>query len=331
MYGALPDGAVSDNGVLRIQNTQSIHGGTYTCTGKNAFSDDMASVQLRVGGKKSSALKGHCHFGVCCLWCKMWCPCKRKGQPCSQGLPSSPWKRGWRRRRYQMYFSRDSKPQFFWRFVFFRRKRFCCHVMFQSISILARHQQTTVNSFRSVSSSAIIFGFSLMRRQLSAFKSYQGTKIAWHSPGNPGSVINLSACVGLGLTANTPWRKYILPRMDVLAYTAKKISWLKYTFEYFVGMAFPSCIDVAKGRWSFTIDSNQFLIDNWLKRVAEGRWVVAQLHYQTPSGCISRQQWTLFLTLTLAGSDSLTGGGSHFKSVLISKRNSAGSRLPNHV
>lgn len=52
MYGALPDGAVNVNGVLRIQNTQSVHGGTYTCTGKNSFSDDMATVQLRVGGEE---------------------------------------------------------------------------------------------------------------------------------------------------------------------------------------------------------------------------------------------------------------------------------------
>lgn len=56
MHGALPDGAVSVDGVLRIQNTQGIHGGTYTCTGKNSFSDDMASVQLRVGGEKSNVL-----------------------------------------------------------------------------------------------------------------------------------------------------------------------------------------------------------------------------------------------------------------------------------
>ena len=52
MYGALPDGAVNVDGVLRIQNTQSVHGGTYTCTGKNSFSDDMATVQLRVGGEE---------------------------------------------------------------------------------------------------------------------------------------------------------------------------------------------------------------------------------------------------------------------------------------
>ena len=56
MYGALPKGAVNENGVLKIQNTQSIHGGAYTCTGKNSFSDDMASVQLRVGGEKTWSL-----------------------------------------------------------------------------------------------------------------------------------------------------------------------------------------------------------------------------------------------------------------------------------
>ncbi|XP_068699347.1 basement membrane-specific heparan sulfate proteoglycan core protein-like isoform X3 [Montipora foliosa] len=49
MHGPLPRGAVNLNGVLKIKNTQSIHGGSYTCTGKNSFSDDMASVQLRVG------------------------------------------------------------------------------------------------------------------------------------------------------------------------------------------------------------------------------------------------------------------------------------------
>ena len=51
MYGALPEGAVDENGVLKFENTQGIHEGTYTCTGKNAFTNDMASVQLRVGGK----------------------------------------------------------------------------------------------------------------------------------------------------------------------------------------------------------------------------------------------------------------------------------------
>ena len=54
MHGPLPRGAVNSNGVLKIKNTQSIHGGSYTCTGKNSFSDDMASVQLRVGGEKRS-------------------------------------------------------------------------------------------------------------------------------------------------------------------------------------------------------------------------------------------------------------------------------------
>lgn len=49
MYGALPEGAESKNGVLTIKFTQSIHGGTYTCTGKNAFNEDMVTVQLRVG------------------------------------------------------------------------------------------------------------------------------------------------------------------------------------------------------------------------------------------------------------------------------------------
>ena len=52
MYGALPEGAVDENGVLKFENTQGIHEGTYTCTGKNSFTNDMASVQLRVGGKK---------------------------------------------------------------------------------------------------------------------------------------------------------------------------------------------------------------------------------------------------------------------------------------
>ena len=51
MYGALPEGAVDENGVLKFENTQGIHEGTYTCTGKNSFTNDMASVQLRVGGK----------------------------------------------------------------------------------------------------------------------------------------------------------------------------------------------------------------------------------------------------------------------------------------
>lgn len=54
MYGALPEGAESENGVLTIKFTQSIHGGTYTCTGKNAFNEDMVTVQLRVGGKQAS-------------------------------------------------------------------------------------------------------------------------------------------------------------------------------------------------------------------------------------------------------------------------------------
>ncbi|XP_073252081.1 basement membrane-specific heparan sulfate proteoglycan core protein-like [Porites lutea] len=49
MYGALPEGAVDENGVLKFENTQGIHEGTYTCTGKNSFTNDMASVQLRVG------------------------------------------------------------------------------------------------------------------------------------------------------------------------------------------------------------------------------------------------------------------------------------------
>ena len=54
MYGALPQGAESDNGVLTIKHTLSIHGGTYTCTGKNAFNEDMVTVQLRVGGERAS-------------------------------------------------------------------------------------------------------------------------------------------------------------------------------------------------------------------------------------------------------------------------------------
>ena len=54
MYGVLPEGAESENGVLSIQNTQSFHGGTYTCTGKNAFNEDMVTVQLRVGGEEGS-------------------------------------------------------------------------------------------------------------------------------------------------------------------------------------------------------------------------------------------------------------------------------------
>ena len=53
MYGALPEGAESEGGVLTIKFTRSIHGGTYTCTGKNAFNEDMVTVQLRVGGKKA--------------------------------------------------------------------------------------------------------------------------------------------------------------------------------------------------------------------------------------------------------------------------------------
>ena len=54
MYGALPEGAESNNGVLTIKYTRSIHGGTYTCTGKNAFNEDMVTVQLRVGGERAS-------------------------------------------------------------------------------------------------------------------------------------------------------------------------------------------------------------------------------------------------------------------------------------
>lgn len=54
MYGALPEGAENDNGVLTIKYTRSIHGGTYTCTGKNAFNEDMVTVQLRVGGERGS-------------------------------------------------------------------------------------------------------------------------------------------------------------------------------------------------------------------------------------------------------------------------------------
>ena len=54
MYGALPEGAENDNGVLTIKYTRSIHGGTYTCTGKNAFNEDMVTVQLRVGGERAS-------------------------------------------------------------------------------------------------------------------------------------------------------------------------------------------------------------------------------------------------------------------------------------
>ncbi|XP_074625452.1 basement membrane-specific heparan sulfate proteoglycan core protein-like isoform X6 [Acropora palmata] len=49
MHGPLPNGAVNVDGFLRIRSTQSIHSGSYTCTAKNSFSDDMASVQLRVG------------------------------------------------------------------------------------------------------------------------------------------------------------------------------------------------------------------------------------------------------------------------------------------
>ena len=54
MYGALPEGAESNNGVLTIKYIRSIHGGTYTCTGKNAFNEDMVTVQLRVGGERAS-------------------------------------------------------------------------------------------------------------------------------------------------------------------------------------------------------------------------------------------------------------------------------------
>lgn len=52
MYGALPEGAKSKNGVLTIEQTRMIHRGTYTCTGKNTFNEDMVSVQLRVGGER---------------------------------------------------------------------------------------------------------------------------------------------------------------------------------------------------------------------------------------------------------------------------------------
>lgn len=57
MHGALPDGVESVNGVLTIKNTQIIHGGTYTCTGKNSFNDDMVTVQLRLGGEKTIAIE----------------------------------------------------------------------------------------------------------------------------------------------------------------------------------------------------------------------------------------------------------------------------------
>ena len=52
MYGQVPNGAESRNGVLFFRKTQRIHAGTYTCTGKNKFTEDMVSVQLRVGGEK---------------------------------------------------------------------------------------------------------------------------------------------------------------------------------------------------------------------------------------------------------------------------------------
>lgn len=51
MYGVLPDGAESENGVLTIERTQAIHGGSYTCTGRNVDNEDMVTVQLRIGGK----------------------------------------------------------------------------------------------------------------------------------------------------------------------------------------------------------------------------------------------------------------------------------------
>ena len=44
--------AVDENGVLKFENTQGIHEGTYTSTGKNSFINNTASIQLRVGGKK---------------------------------------------------------------------------------------------------------------------------------------------------------------------------------------------------------------------------------------------------------------------------------------
>ena len=56
VYGALPDGAENDNGVLTIDRARAIHGGSYTCTGKNANNEDMVTVQLRIGGKNDSYL-----------------------------------------------------------------------------------------------------------------------------------------------------------------------------------------------------------------------------------------------------------------------------------
>ncbi|XP_078373536.1 basement membrane-specific heparan sulfate proteoglycan core protein-like [Oculina patagonica] len=64
MYGALPDGAESNNGVLTIEHTQTIHGGTYTCTGKNTFNEDMVSVQLRVGVTKPQVSVSPASFSV---------------------------------------------------------------------------------------------------------------------------------------------------------------------------------------------------------------------------------------------------------------------------
>ena len=49
--GALPNGAENENGVLTIERARAIHGGSYTCTGKNANNEDMVTVQLRIGGK----------------------------------------------------------------------------------------------------------------------------------------------------------------------------------------------------------------------------------------------------------------------------------------
>ncbi|PFX26969.1 basement membrane-specific heparan sulfate proteoglycan core protein-like isoform X2 [Stylophora pistillata] len=56
VYGALPDGAENDNGVLTIDRARAIHGGSYTCTGKNANNEDMVTVQLRIGVTKPQVL-----------------------------------------------------------------------------------------------------------------------------------------------------------------------------------------------------------------------------------------------------------------------------------
>ena len=49
-YRRLPVGVVQEDGVLKFPDARRIHTGIYTCTGSNQYSEDMGSIQLRVGG-----------------------------------------------------------------------------------------------------------------------------------------------------------------------------------------------------------------------------------------------------------------------------------------